>query len=153
MTARKIKATPPVFASTPANDAAPAGKNRTPAVLCEEWLAAKKAETKANETRVAIEAEIVAVIGAKPEGSATTNLEDFKVTTTGKLTRTLDDAVWESIASQIPADLRPVTLVQSYKIDDKGCRWLAENRPELWAIVSKAITTKPAKTAVKVERL
>lgn len=151
MTAQR-KSKPPVFASSPpANDSAPR-PNRTPETMCEDWLAAKKAEASANAKRVEIEAEIVAALGAKTEGSATHNLADFKVTTTGKLTRTLDAVVWESIAAQIPAEFRPVTLVQSHKVDDAGCRWLAENRPELWAIASKAITTKPAKTSVAVVR-
>jgi len=142
MTAQRAKTKLPTAANT---------NVRTIDDMSADWLAAKRAETSANERRIAVEAEIIGALGALPEGSATHHFPDFKVTITGKLSRKLDVDVWTSIAGRIPADLRPVTSETVFKIDDKGCRWLAEHRPELWEIAARAIETKPAKTAIKVE--
>lgn len=131
--------------------AANTNKVRTIDDMSADWLAAKRAETDANERRLAIETEIIGELGALPEGSETHNFPDFKVVVTGKLNRKLDAEIWKSVADQIPVELRPVTAETVFKLDDKGCRWLAENRPELWNIASKAIETKPAKTSIKVE--
>ena len=86
----------------------------------------------------------------KTEGSQTHTLENgMKVTITGKLTRTLDQAAWEEVKSEIPESLWPIKVKQ--ELDTTGVKYLMANEPQIYALVSKAITTKPAKTAVEVK--
>ena len=56
--------------------------NRTVAVIAAEWIEAKKEEIEANKKRVGIEDELIALLGAKEEGSETHNIEDFKIAIT-----------------------------------------------------------------------
>lgn len=117
--------------------------------LSRSWLEAKKMESSWRDTRIQMENEILEITGSKPEGSETHSAGDFKVTVTGKMTRTLDADLWESIKDSIPENLRPV----SYKpfLELKGLRYLQNNEPEIYAIAAKAIEVKPAKTAIAIK--
>lgn len=114
--------------------------------LCTNWLAAKKAEQKANAERVAIEDSIVALTGKRDEGAKTVDATGFKITVTGKISRKMDWKAWETIKAQIPADMHPVKLKP--ELDEKGCKWLADNQPDIYKLLP--IEVKPAKTAVEV---
>ncbi len=128
--------------------------NQTINQLAAQWLAAKDAEKKSNINRLKIEQEIIEALHFdKLEGSKTEQLDNFKVTFTAKLNRKLDSTTWELIKDSIPEHMRPVKQIVTYKVDDKGCRYLEKNEPLLFAKIATAITTKPAKTAVKVEAL
>ena len=113
------------------------------------WLEAKQMEASWRDTRILMENSILEITGSKPEGSETHSAGEFKVTVTGKMTRTLDADLWESVKDSIPEDLRPVTYKPS--LDLKGLRYLQENKPEIYAIAAKAIETKPAKTAIAIK--
>ncbi len=115
------------------------------------WFNAKASETRFNEIRVSIEADILALAIPKPEGSATTKTPLWKITTTGKMNRKLDIEAFDAIAAQIPADLHPIKITRT--LDEKGFDWIKTNRPDLFALISPAVTTTPAKTAVKCEPL
>lgn len=117
--------------------------------LSQLWLEAKQNEASWREARIALEDSILEITGAKPEGSETHKAGEFKVTVTGKMTRTLDADLWESIKDSIPEDLRPVTYKPS--LDLKGLRYLQNNEPEIYAIAAKAIEMKPAKTAIAIK--
>jgi hypothetical protein len=118
--------------------------------LAEEWLTAKAEENAAKLKRLTIEEQLISFIGCKPEGAETHAIGNLKVTITGKLTRTVDETVWREVADLIPEDLRPVRVVEKIEPDAAGCRWLAANKPDLWALAARAITTKPAKPAVEI---
>lgn len=120
-------------------------------VLAKQWLAAKQSEQEANKARLSIEEQIVAITGNKAEGSETHDAGGAKITVTGKMSRTLDIGTWQGIESQVPSNLSPVIYKPS--LDLKGLRYIEENEPEIYALVSKAIAMKPAKTAVAVKEL
>jgi len=126
--------------------------NRTAEIIANEWLNAKQVEKKANTLRIELENELIALLGMKAEGSETHNLDGFKVVITGKMNRKLDVNAYREVMESIPSDLCPVRVVEEYKLEDAGCRWLSENKPDVWGILAKAITTTPAKPSVNVTR-
>lgn len=117
--------------------------------LVAEWRVAKKAEATANKERAAIEEQIVALTGKKDEGSQTHEVEGFKVTVTGKVSRKMDWDKWEQVKAQIAPNLHPV----KYKpeLDEKGVKYLQANEPEIYALLP--IEVKPAKTAIEVKAI
>jgi len=120
--------------------------------MIERYLQAKQDESLANERRVAIEEQIIEVLGGiEAEGSMTKNIEGYKITLTQKMSRKLDENALLFVRQEVPEDMIPVEEVTSLKINDKGCRWLKENEPGVWRLVSKCITEKPMKIGVKIE--
>jgi hypothetical protein len=115
--------------------------------LCNQWLEAKKAEAVANKRRVELENQIVELTGKRDEGSQTHSFTGFKVTVTGKVTRKMDWKAWESVKAQIDPQIHPV----KYKpeLDEKGVKWLQENKPDVYALLPMEV--KPAKTSVEVK--
>lgn len=122
--------------------------NRTAAVIAAEWIEAKKAEIKANKDRVDLEDELIALLGAKEEGSETHNIDDFKIAITGRLNRKVDWDVFDKLG--IPVDLQPVKIKR--ELDLKGLRYLEDNEPSIYKKLAKAMTVEPAKTSVTVTR-
>lgn len=120
--------------------------------LVVEWVDAKRAEDAANRRRIELEAAIIACTGEPEEGSQTHELADgSKLTVTAKITRTVDDAAWRSIMGDVPENLRPISIVETAKLDLKGLRWLMDHEPHLYAKVASAITAKRAKTAITLK--
>jgi len=116
--------------------------------LCGAWLEAKRREDEAIEARRKIEKEITEALDAKTEGSITHKVEPYKVTLTQPIYRKVDMAIWESVKSGIPMEAWPLKM--KIEVDDAGCRWLMENRPDLWKLAATAITATPGKIGVKV---
>ena len=118
--------------------------------FCQLWRTLKLAESEANEGRVEIEKQIIQLTGfAKLEGSQTIKNEDYKISLTAKLDRKLDVIAYQAIQEQLPEDMRPVKTKTD--LDMTGLKWMEKNAPELAKLVSNCVTTKPAKTAVKVD--
>lgn len=117
--------------------------------LANAWRKAKRAENEARAKRVAVEQQIIDATGCREEGSQTHEAGPYKITVTGKLNRTLDQAAWEQIAPQIPEQMRPVSYAP--KLDVKGLRYLQNNEPETFRLIAPAITTKPGKPAVSIK--
>jgi len=116
--------------------------------LCGAWLEAKRREDEAKKVRIQIEDELSAALEKKSEGSITHKVGDYKVTLTQPIYRKVDMAIWESVKSGIPMEAWPLKM--KVEVDDAGCRWLMENRPDLWKIAATAITATPGKIGVKV---
>lgn len=118
--------------------------------IAEELYQARIAEKEANEKRVALEEELIALLGAKEEGSEKHRVGQYLITIQGKLNRKID---WKSfdahIASKIPESLHPVKTVR--ELDVAGVKYLANNEPQLYKLLSRALTVEPAKTYVKIE--
>ena len=119
--------------------------------LSRSWLEAKQMEASWREKRITTEDSILKITGSKQEGSETHKAGEFKVTVTGKMTRTLDADLWESIKDSIPENLRPVSYKPSLEL--KGLRYLQNNEPEIYAIAARAIEMKPAKTAISIKEV
>ena len=115
--------------------------------LSQKWLDAKEAEREANAYRVWLEKEIVAALGKRDEGAQTHNVEGYKVTITGKVSRKMDWKAWETVQAHIPVALHPVKLKP--ELDEKGVKYLQANEPEIYKLLP--ITVTPAKTGVEIE--
>lgn len=124
--------------------------SKTPEQLAQDYIAAKAAEAKANKERVAIEEQLIEMLGAKEEGATTTELANgLKVTITGKMTYKADMPMLMQLAGALPENLRP--LKTEIKLDDTGAKYLRANEPEVWAMLAPAITVAPAKTSVAIK--
>ena len=117
--------------------------------LCTDWLKAKAAEARANKERVAIEEQIVELVGKRDEGAQTIEQDGFKVTTTGKVTRKMDWSKWAIVKEQIPVNLHPIKTKE--ELDETGVKYLRDNEPEIYKLLP--IETKPAKTSIDVKVL
>jgi len=119
-------------------------------MLVEDLIAAKRVESEANKRRIAIEEQIIKMVGAKEEGATTTELANgLKVTITGKLSYSADMAALQELCAKVPEEFRPIKV--KTELDSTGCKFLRANEPVIWAKLSKAITMKPAKTSVEVK--
>lgn len=125
-------------------------KATTPEQLAQDYIAAKAAEAKANKERVAIEEQLIALLGAKEEGSSTHELANgLKVTLTGKMSYKADMALLMSLAGALPENMRPIKMEP--KLDETGAKYLRNNEPEVWSMLAPAITVSPAKTSVTIK--
>ena len=124
------------------------------AELCEKHLEAKQAEQGWKDKRKKIESEIVELVPTKGKGSKTTTYEGlgFKVKTTGRIYRSVDESAWEEIKDQIPEDLRPVIKWKA-GVDERGLQHIRENEPEAWKKLQKVITSNPGAPGVKITPL
>ena len=116
--------------------------------LCVELTSAKAAEEIAKEHRIAVEEEIIALCGAKEEGSQTHKAMEFSIEITGVINRKMDWTKWEEVKGQIPEALRPVRMKPER--DTTGVKYLRDNEPEIYALLP--ITATPGNTGVKVTR-
>lgn len=119
--------------------------------IYQDWIDAKRDLADAQERLDAISAEIAMTVEVKDEGSKTTKVDGYKVTTTQPIYRKVDAAAWDQVSHRIPANMHPV----KYKLeaDAKGMKYLIDNEPELWSEIAEAFTTTPGKIQVKVERM
>lgn len=120
--------------------------NATLDSLCAAWLECKKREQEANKARLEIESEIIKITGCKTEGAQTCHTDQFKVTTTGKITRTMDWDEWEKVKDQIPVDIRPIKTKEV--LDEVGVKWLFDNNREIYSLLP--LVVKPAKPGVGI---
>lgn len=121
--------------------------NTTP--LLRDWLRAKGEEEAARSRRVEIEKQLEGCLEVPAEGSKTHKIDGFKVTVTQPVTRKLDEAEWGRVYTSVPEDMRPVkTRIEA---DPAGCKYLANNEPEIWSKIASAFETKPGKIGYKVE--
>lgn len=118
--------------------------------LVDQFIGAKAAETAATKRRVAIEEQMIALLGKRDEGAETHELANgFKLTITGKQTYTADMAALQDICAKLPQEFRPIKT--KVELDQTGAKYLRANEPAIWAKLAKAITVKPAKTSVEVK--
>lgn len=113
------------------------------------FVEAKRREDQAKAERLACEELICELQPPRPEGSATVEAGGYKLTLTGSMSYKADDIeALREITRTWDANLIP--LRSKTEVDPTGCRWLRENRPDLWTQLATVITVKPAKVAVKV---
>lgn len=115
--------------------------------LVKSLLRAKAIERKANADRVAAEEALIAALGKRDEGAQTHNIEGYKITITGKVSRRMDWKAWEEVQQFIPLALHPVKMKP--ELDEKGVKYLQANEPEIYKLLPLTVT--PAKTAVDIE--
>jgi len=96
-----------------------------------------------------VESELIALVGTKPEGRTKACGDDYTVMTTEKLNRKLDVSIWDQIKGDIPEEMHPVRT--KLELDLTKLRKVEELSPGIYKQITRAITEKPAKVAVKVE--
>lgn len=114
-------------------------------VICKGQLSAARMEMDQAEQA------LLDAVGAKEEGSTTIPVGNYKVTTTGKINRSLDAEAWDQIKTQIPEPLANRLVRYKPDINLREFRYVETNEPDWFAIIAKAVTSKPAKASVKVE--
>ena len=119
--------------------------------LCGAWLEAKRREDEAKKARLEVEAQIGAALEKKPEGAITHRLEHYKVTLTQPIYRKLDIEKWPTVKTLIGADMWPVKVI--VEADATACKYLANNEPQLWAMIADAFTVTPGKVGVEVKEI
>lgn len=117
--------------------------------LAADWLEAKREENAARDRRLAMESQLAEALEVPDEGSKTHRLTDHKVTLTQPVTRKVDPDAWGSVEKLCPVAMQPIKW--KLEADASGCKWLANNEPEIWRKIAPAFETKPGKVGVKVE--
>lgn len=115
--------------------------------------AAKENEERARESRIAAEQALLALVRGKAEGSVTERGDCWKVTVTYGMNRTVDMAALAAVRDKIPHALFDQAVEYAPKLRIAGLRYLQNYEPETYALLAQAITAKPAKPSVKVERM
>lgn len=108
-------------------------------------------EKAARERRIALEEQIDAIMGHKEEGAFHLETDYYKLTTTGRITRTIDEKVLSAIRDEIPDAIFDRLFKWKPSLVLKEMHYIQRNEPDLYEALSQAITAKPAKTAVKIE--
>lgn len=114
---------------------------------------AKSEEAKSRESRISVENKIIDLIGAKEEGSQTTTAYNYKVTTTGKLSRRMNWQQFDQVAATITLPIELLPIKTSREIDVQKLATLEREYPEIYANIAECITVKPMKTAITVKSL
>jgi len=117
--------------------------------LCEAWLDAKRTEAEARMQRLAIEEQLSEAFDVPNEGSKTHHTDTHKLTLTQPVYRKVDPVEWEKVGARVPHEMRPIKT--KIEADAAGCKYLANNEPELWRMIAPAFESKPGKVSVKVE--
>lgn len=119
--------------------------------LCEELLRCKAAEEEARDRRVKAEVALSDLLECDRDASRTHTVADgaYRVTVKRPVNRRLDVKAWDAIKDRLPQEVWPV--VYKPALDDKGCRWLAQNDPSAWAICAGAVSESDGKVAVTVK--
>lgn len=106
---------------------------------------AKRAEATARQARIEAEEALIALVGLKEEGTTSMQTDWYKVSTVGKLTRTL------KATADTPPDLLEAITRTKRELDVTKLKRLATEDPVRYQAACKWITTKPAKPSAKVE--
>lgn len=117
-----------------------------------DLLAAKDLEAAATKKRLAAEAAVLALAGPLPdEGTARRDAGDYVAVIRCSMTRKVDADALLALADEIPEPIAKRLFKWSPTVDLKELRYVQSNEPELYAVVSQAITSKPGKPSVSVE--
>jgi hypothetical protein len=120
----------------------------------EALIQAKAAEIAANLRRLEAERDVLHLLGEiDAEGTHKSTSGNYTVTVRSSMNRTIDRDVLTQIAPQIPEQIAKRLFRWKLELELRELRYVQDNEPELYGIVAQAITMKPAKPAVTVERV
>jgi len=121
--------------------------------LANNLAAAKTAEELARKARLKIEEDLIATLGVKMDGSSTFRGHFFAVTTTGKLTRSVDAVKVWVVKDEIEQELFESLFKFSPSLNTKLYKDLKTTNLQAFKSVSQAVTTRPAKPSVSIKEL
>lgn len=120
----------------------------------EALIQAKAAEIAANQRRLEAERDVLHLLGEiEAEGTHKSSAGAYTVTVRSSMNRTLDRDVLVQIAPQIPEQIAKRLFRWKPELELRELRYIQDNEPELYGIVAQAITMKPAKPSISVERV
>ena len=118
--------------------------------LANEWRSAKQREDQARLERIEIEQKIIDISTPKEEGAVTIHTPlGNNITLVGKVTYKCNVEALVALTSSWPEDIRPIK--HKVEADETKLKALRADVPKLWAQISPAIETKPAKTGVSIK--
>ena len=128
------------------------GKQKMNADL-ESYIKAKQNLEAAKADLDSAEKRLLEVVPHKESGSITTEIEGYKITTTGRVDTKLDQTKIVEIQDKIPAPLlnRLLRIKTTTEINARELQFIQNNEPQYYAFLAQAIERKPAKTTIKVE--
>ena len=116
------------------------------------WLDAKKEEKAANDKRIGIEKDILAIVRPNAEGRMSLKLgSGYKLTLDSKMIYKGDCDALEAMSADWPAEYQVVRIKKD--LNETKLKEIRMYRPEVWLRMSEAITMKPAKVSVSIERI
>ena len=119
-----------------------------------EYEDAKARLDHAKKVFADIETKLTKSIGHHEEGAFTYKSDTHKIVTTGKITRKVDPVtVWQVKAKLDNEALFTTVISFEPKLNLAVYKRLAETNPATYKAFSTCITSKPAKTSIKVETL
>ena len=120
--------------------------------LSASWLAAKAEEQEANKNRINIEKDILAILRPNAEGRMSLKLgSGYKLTLDSKMIYKGDFDKLEAMSENWPAEYQVVRVKKD--LNETKLKEIRTYRPEVWLRMSEAITMKPAKVSVAIERI
>ena len=123
--------------------------NEPAADLANRWLATKAKIGELQKQLVQIEKELIQFCDVVPEGARTTELPTgHKVTVKCGFNRRMNWADWKRIKADIPKALHPVKITEA--LDVVGLKYLANNEPETYKLISEALTVTQAKPSFDI---
>ena len=118
--------------------------------LAEKWQRYKLIEQNAAAERKAIELQLMQLIEIRDEGTSTEETDHYNIKTVGKLNRTLDAETLQDDWDNLPKAIKDCVKWKP-QVDTAALRVLESMNDELVPLLSKYMTTKPAKPTFKVE--
>lgn len=120
--------------------------------LVEQYLGAQANLRVAQKILANAEQAILEHFGHKDEGTMSVHVADkYKVSTVGKINRTVSAEVWDEVKGSIPESLADRLVRYKPELNLRELRYVELNEPEWFASIAKAITSKPAKPSVKID--
>jgi len=115
------------------------------------WQLLKSAEEKAKKDRIQCESDMLPFLDQREEGACTTTLSDgTKITVKNSFGRSIHWDTWKRIQPRIPTELHPIKIVEM--LDETRLKFLLQNEPDTYKIISEAITTTPHKPNITVKK-
>lgn len=117
-------------------------------------MAQKESIALAQKRLRELEEEMIDAVGVKTEGSFTVKGDEWKVTTTGIINRTVDNVALFSwgVKGSIPQELFEQLFKFKPSVNMSLFRALEKTNPEVYLAASKALTAKPGKPRVTIEK-
>ena len=114
----------------------------------------KAVEIEANKARLDAERELLLLVGEiDAEGATHRDAGDYKITVRCSMSRVIDRDVLCQIAGDIPEPIAKRLFRWKPELDLKELRYIQSNEPGIYGTVAQAITMKPAKPSISVERV
>lgn len=102
--------------------------------------------------KAALQAQLTALVGVKEEGSTTVRTDRFKLTTTGKLNRTVDTDALSKDWLSLPKEAQDAFSWRA-TVSVKSLHELEKYSPEVACDLAAYITVKPAKASLSIEAI